>query len=253
MDFSFILADYNLPFSVALCVMFLLGIVELLMLLVGGSLTTSLNLDHDVDVSVDLDHIGLGDIDGGVSHDLVIHDASPDFVGTFLDWLYVGRMPILIILVSFLSVFGLIGYGIQSLAIGFLGNPFSLLIASALTTVFTLPTVHMVNRGLYKVLPKDETTAVPINSLIGYEATIVSGIARQGYPAEAKVVDKFGQTHYILVEPIADGDSKLIEDKSHGNMMNEMEHLVQYTKDERVVLRAVHDEKSFVFYVEKLT
>ncbi len=121
MDFSFILADYNLPFSVALCVMFLLGIVELLMLLVGGSLTTSLNLDHDVDVSVDLDNVVIGDIDGCVPHDLVIHDASSDFVGTFLDWLYVGRMPILIIFVSFLSVFGLIGYAIQSLAIDFLG------------------------------------------------------------------------------------------------------------------------------------
>ena len=252
MDFSFILADYNLPFSVALCVMFLLGIVELLMLLVGGSLTTSLNLDHDVDV--DLDNIGIGDIDGGVSHDLVIHDASPDFVGTLLDWLYVGRMPILIILVSFLSVFGLIGYTIQSLAIDFLGNPFSLLVASALTTVFTLPTVHMVNRGLYKVLPKDETTAVPINCLIGYEATIGSGVARHGYPAEAKVVDKFGQTHYILVEPMtySDSDCKMIEDKNHVNMINDINYPVQYTKDDKVVLRAVHDEKSFVFYVEKL-
>lgn len=37
--------------------------------------------------------------------------------------------------------------------------------------------------------------------LIGRLATISSGNARPGFPAQARVRDEFGQLHYIQVEP----------------------------------------------------
>ena len=43
--------------------------------------------------------------------------------------------------------------------------------------------------------------------LVGRMATIVLGTARQGSPAQAKVRDQHGQTHYVMLEPDEDGAS----------------------------------------------
>jgi hypothetical protein len=50
-------------------------------------------------------------------------------------------------------------------------------------------------------MPKDETEAVAETSFIGRIAVITLGNASPGNPAEAKLRDKFGQTHYVMVEP----------------------------------------------------
>jgi hypothetical protein len=69
---------------------------------------------------------------------------------------------------------------------------------------------------LAKVLPKDETQSVSQSGLVGRMATIVLGTARQGSPAQAKVRDQHGQTHYVMLEPDEDdasfqaGDSVLL-------------------------------------------
>jgi Protein of unknown function (DUF1449) len=45
---------------------------------------------------------------------------------------------------------------------------------------------------------------------------VLEGTARRGQPARAKVVDQFGQAHYVMVEPhdddgvIAQGDTGLL-------------------------------------------
>jgi hypothetical protein len=46
---------------------------------------------------------------------------------------------------------------------------------------------------------------VTLDSLVGRVATVVSGVARHGYPSQAKVTSQHGQTHYIMVEPDGDG------------------------------------------------
>jgi hypothetical protein len=55
-----------------------------------------------------------------------------------------------------------------------------------------------------KIIPKDETTAIHSDELIGRTAQIILGQAKQNSPAQAKVKDQFGQTHYVLVEPELD-------------------------------------------------
>jgi hypothetical protein len=56
-------------------------------------------------------------------------------------------------------------------------------------------------------MPRDETTAIDLVALIGREAEIVIGRAAKGSPARARVVDHFGQTHYVMVEPDNDGQT----------------------------------------------
>jgi hypothetical protein len=56
--------------------------------------------------------------------------------------------------------------------------------------------------GLLKpLLPREETQSVSQDSFIGCAAHINIGTARRGQPAEARLLDKFGRTHYVMVEP----------------------------------------------------
>jgi hypothetical protein len=55
--------------------------------------------------------------------------------------------------------------------------------------------------ALRPILPRDETESVSSDSFLGLEAQITVGTARTGRPAEARVRDKWGKTHYVMVEP----------------------------------------------------
>jgi hypothetical protein len=53
---------------------------------------------------------------------------------------------------------------------------------------------------------REDSTAVSHDSLVGLPATITLGATLRGTPSQAKLVDKFGQTHYVLVEPLRETD-----------------------------------------------
>lgn len=168
---AFLVQPETAPFTIALLLMLLIGAVEALGL--GGS-------------AVDLE------MEGGLAADA-------------LDWLNVGRLPLLIILVVFLTVFGLAGLFVQQTAIAMLGGMLQWFVAVPAATAVALPGTRLLSRGLAKVLPRDETTAVEIDSLLGRRARIVVGAAARGSPARARVEDRFGHAHFVMVEPVNDG------------------------------------------------
>jgi hypothetical protein len=165
-----IAAPANLPFSVALLVMLLIGAVEAF-----GLGASAVHLDAHADV------------DGG---------------GDLLGWLGVGRVPLLMLLVVFLALFGLAGLAIQQFA-----GPLPLLIAVPAAVAAALPLTGLGARGLARIMPGDETTAVSLDSLVGRRGTITIGTARRGSPAQARVADIHGQVHYVMVEPYDDDHS----------------------------------------------
>lgn len=177
--FEFIAAPENLPFSVALALMLMIGIVEAVGL---GAAAVHLELDADP---------GLG--------------------GDLLGWLGIGKVPLLMLLVVFLAFFGIAGLAIQQLA-----GPLSLWLASGAAAAAALPLTGLGARGLARIMPRDETTAVSLDSLVAKRGTITIGTARKGSPAQARVRDAFGQTHYVMVEPhdeahpIAEGGTVLL-------------------------------------------
>ncbi len=65
----------------------------------------------------------------------------------------------------------------------------------------SLPVVWVVGGRLYKIMPKDETTAVEQKSLAGRVGVVVLGEAQRGSQAEVRVKDGFGQQHYAMAEP----------------------------------------------------
>lgn len=177
-----LLADYNLPFAVALVVMVLLALLQAVGL---GAMFGDSDLDADADG----------------------HDGIADGLLAFLG---VGRVPFMVWLASFLLLFAALGVGIQSLADGLLGAPLDRWVAAALAAVAALPVTGVLVRPLAAILPGDETSAVGLDSLVGRRATIVVGRAAAGHPARARVLDHHGRAHHVMVEP-HEADSEMLE------------------------------------------
>src|SRR5262245_50194613 len=134
-------------------------------------------------------------------HDGAIVDHPDSFMGGVLGWLHFGKVPVLIILVIFLTAFGVTGFIVQFAARGVIGSFMPLPLAVALAFMAAVFGVRVLGGALNKVIPRDETTAVFDTSLVGRVGTIVIGTARAGKPAEARVRDEHGASHYVMVEP----------------------------------------------------
>lgn len=175
------LAPESWPFVLATGLMVALGLIELLALLAGASASHWL--------------------DGLMPH----ADGVEGFADAFLGWLHVGKAPLLVLLVTFLAAFAVIGFGIQIAAGGIVGRFVPAWLTAVAAFAAALPVVRAFGGLLARIIPKDETSAVSDASLIGRVATVVTGTAIAGRPAQARVRDEHGNTHYVMVEPEEQG------------------------------------------------
>lgn len=136
----------------------------------------------------------------GTFHD--VGDGGPEgLASAALGWLHFGKVPILAILVIFLTAFAVIGFGAQFMVKATTGRFMPLLLATGLAFVVGVCAVRVLGTALARIIPKDETSAVADASLVGRVGTIVIGMARAGQPAETRIRDEHGATHYVMVEP----------------------------------------------------
>jgi len=171
------------PFAVALAIMVMIAIVEALGALIGIGISGLLDgLFFELDADIDT-----GEYQPGTSY--------------WLGWVYVGKVPVLILLVLLLTFFGLSGLLIQSLSHHFLTETLPPLLVSILALLIAVICVRFVAGLLVRMIPKDNTEAVNSSSFIGRVAVITLGTARSNSPAQAKLSDQYGQTHYVMVEP----------------------------------------------------
>ena len=112
----------------------------------------------------------------------------------------------MILVCAFLGSFGLIGYFGQSLAISLLGIPLSAFLAGPLAFIGAVPVTRIVGKWFGKILPKEETSAIRVEELLGKVGKITIGTAEYDRTAEAKVTDRYGTTHYIRVSPLNQGE-----------------------------------------------
>ncbi|MEL6365247.1 MAG: YqiJ family protein [Pseudomonadota bacterium] len=202
-------APETAPFAVALTLMAFIAILEIGGMLIGLSPSGALDsllpeIDLDADLDVDADFAG-GPFD-------VDAPAAPDAPGAgplsqVLGWLCVGRVPVLVLLVAFLTAFGISGFVFQGLVQGVVGAALPAALAAIPALAIAVPATRFMGLGLAKVMPKEHTEAVSSRSFVGKVATVIRGEARRGLAAEAKLTDGFGQTHYLLVEPDNDGET----------------------------------------------
>ncbi|MBB4658149.1 YqiJ family protein [Parvularcula dongshanensis] len=171
------------PFTTALLLMVGLVALELVGALVGVLPSGMIDSAFDLDADLDAD----GDLGGGP-----------------LGWLAVGRVPVLVVLIAFLTAFGLTGLIIQWLIEAVTGGMLPGWLAGALALVPALPATRYLGLGLGRIMPSEETEASSRTGFVGRIATLTAQTARPGLPAEAKLTDAHGLTHYVRVEPSED-------------------------------------------------
>lgn len=180
-----IFAGETAPFAVALGLTLAIAIIELVGLLMGMQPSAV--------------------VDGALP-DLDMPDAdAPEMemgaLSQLLSWFNFGRLPALVVLLLLTTSFGLLGFAGQEAlrrTLGFALEPWVASIPAALGAAFV--TRHA-GRALARIIPKEETDAVSTKAFIGRVATVFRGEASAGRPAEAKLTDIHGKTHYLLVEP----------------------------------------------------
>ncbi len=194
---DFLLLPQNQVFTIALALMAGIALIEVMGLFFGlaiSQLVDQLIPDFDVDVDLDVDGNVDADFDGAV-------DASSSSLAHVLSWLNVGKVPVLILFVLFLTAFGLAGLSVQRLVAGGLTVVLPAYLAALPALAAGIFTVRVGGKAVAHIMPKEETSAVSEKTFIGRTATLVLGTASKGNPAQAKLEDAFKQSHYILVEP----------------------------------------------------
>lgn len=181
------------PFAIATLVLIILLVVELLGFFFGGISSFLDNFLPDALFDTDFN-----------SNISMTADADISLGLKALDWLYVGRIPTMILLIVLIASFSISGFMIQQMAFAVLGNFISPWLASLDALVISFPLLKIIASVLYPILPKDESSVVSADSLVGRQARIILGYASIGQPAQAKLTDEYGQTHYVMVEPDPD-------------------------------------------------
>ncbi|MBH1992142.1 MAG: DUF1449 family protein [Sphingomonadaceae bacterium] len=150
--------------------------------------------------------LGLGNFDLGADLD---SDASAGEISapSALDWLGLKHgLPILIWFTSLLGCLTIAGVAIQQIAEALMGASFHWGIASALALVVGGGMNRFTAGWLAQILPEYESSIIDTEDLVMRRGTVLEGSARRGHPARAKVIDQYGQAHYVMVEPHNEAD-----------------------------------------------
>ncbi len=187
---AFILDSHNFPFTIALLTMIGIALLEGITTLLGFGLSSVLgHFLPDLDAQLDVDHPDVDTPHAGTS------------LGHLLGWINVGRVPLMVLLIIFLTIFALLGYTLQAIFLIIIGYMLPVLLAALVSLFLSLPWVRFLGKFLGKLMPNDETEAISEETFVGRVATITLGTATKGRPARAKFQDNYGTTHLVMVEP----------------------------------------------------
>ena len=165
---DFLTLSDNLPFSVALILMVLLGA------------TSAIGIDFDSEVVLDMDA-------GSSAEGVPLPDAQSR------------DLPVMITAAAFFTIYGLIGLTGQQFVLDATGDTlngfFAGLLAVIPSVILLMPTVNVLSR----ILPKDETYAVHVSDLVRRRGTIDVGTATATCATTATFRDRHGNPHTLLV------------------------------------------------------
>lgn len=203
---EFFTSPENLPFAVALTIMALIAAIEGVGALLGFALSGLLDsLVPELEIDIDSGDVG-----------------DPGAFGEFLSWLRFREVPVIVLLIAFLTSFGVTGLVMQNALLQTFGFTLPALLAAVLAFFAAMPGVRLFGGIMARIMPKDETEAVNSNSFIGRPTVITLGSSRRGSSAQARLNDQHGQSHYVMVEPEDDtavfhqGDALLIVRREGG-------------------------------------
>lgn len=194
--------DYQ-PFAVAGLVMAGLVLLEMVLMVVGFSLS------HVIDTGLGFEtdhHHGASSVEGGL-------------LGGVLGWINAGRVPVLVLIIAWLAVFAASGFVIQTLT-GSIWAPLPAPIACMIAFLLATPATRSVTRLVSFIIPQDESYVISDNDLIGRVAEVTLGPLDQGPAGRIKVQDPHGNWHFPLARlaqdhaPVPVGSFVLLVDRS---------------------------------------
>lgn len=181
------------PFSVVLVLFLIVSLLEIVVVFTGAGTDFGLDLSADIDLPDTSSH------------------------GRLLDWLGIGRVPVLITIAAFLLFVGVIGVFAQTLQLELVGVALPWPFAMVGAMLAAVPPVRFLNIALGRIWPKDvETSAVSTDTFIGHEAEVVLGGISAAEPGQIKFRDNVGTMHYAMAysdredETYRQGDALLI-------------------------------------------
>ncbi|NOD63569.1 MULTISPECIES: OB-fold-containig protein [unclassified Ruegeria] len=211
--FDFLLEGAFVPFTMALALLFGLLALELIALVLGGSLLAG---EGEVDLdAVDVPDLDVADFDLDIDADIELGEFEladietdvPDAAAAGpMAWLGIGKVPFMIWLVVLLAGFGLSGIGLQLALRDLLGFDLPSWMAAIPAGAFGLWFARGFGAVFARLLPKTETEAMSERMLARRRGVISQGTASRGRPAEVRVMDRFGNTHHLRAEPLQDKD-----------------------------------------------
>ena len=211
MTLDLLLSPPMQPFAISLGLVVGMVVLELILMLAGISILSG-DSDASLDAEPGVDIDGGFDAEPGFDAELDAADAvSGESVGNapggMFAWLGLGEAPFAIWFAGFLTAFGLVGYALQGILDVVVGTPLPALIASAIALLPALAISARFARFIGRMIPKFESTAISTRSYGGRRGIITVGTARRGNPAQARIKDGYGNTHYTMVEPLKDEDA----------------------------------------------
>ncbi|WP_330629246.1 DUF1449 family protein (plasmid) [Thioclava litoralis] len=210
------------PFLIAAGLVVALLLLEVVMLLTGLS-TTGDSGDLALDMEADADLIGLSapeiaaeldlptevavQIEGAFDgHSPAALEATPSAGGIMTDMLGLNKLPLTIWLTLFCALFAGLGLAVQTGLWQIVGQAMPRLLAVPVIAVPALALTRGLSSVIAHLLPRDETSAISERSLGRRRGVVTVGEARRGSPAQVRVTDSFGNTHYAMLEPLSESD-----------------------------------------------
>lgn len=210
------------PFTLGLALFLGLLALELVTLMLGGSLLglggdadLDADLDIDIDTGFDLDaDLDLaGDLEGAAlldagadldAADIDVGSAAASTGGSAVGWLGLGAVPFILWFAALLVGFGLSGLVIQTVSNAVFGFLLPALVAVPPALIAAVLAARTFGAVFSRLLPKDQTSATAISRLGGRRGVITQGTARRDHAAEVRVTDAHGNAHYLRAEPLDD-------------------------------------------------
>jgi hypothetical protein len=182
---NFITAAENTPFLIAGCIVIALLILGIISIIFGIG-HDLFQVDADIDFTLDANGNGIPDY-------LETGDTS-----IFL-WINPGHVPSTVFIIMFAGIYSIMGYSAQWIYNGLSTTLMPTLLVGPVVLAITLPIVRSLSASIAPLLPKDETNAIKVESLIGSSGVLTAGPVGQDDFGIARFTDNFGTDHNLVV------------------------------------------------------
>ena len=135
--FEFVLLSHNYPFSIAIMLMLGLCALELVSLLLGAGLFQAIDSMLDTDLELEM--------------------SETNWISHCLEF---GKVPLLVVIVVYLTMFGVSGWAFQALTLATIGFVLPGWIAALIVALLVFKPCKGICRLIGRVFPKVESTSV---------------------------------------------------------------------------------------------